>query len=130
MRRGTQRILVSWLRLFGIGLIAYVAAVSAAACLSTVLGPGAVRNTAILLPLLPGLYLLGVTIRMYRRCDEYVRLRVLHAVAGAAVVTAAWTLVYAFLESVGLPRIDIGWVSNIGWAAFAVLMLRFMTTDR
>jgi len=47
--------------------------------------------------------LIGLTIRAYGRCDEFIRLRMLQAAAVAAIVVAAFALIYFFLELVGLP---------------------------
>jgi hypothetical protein len=64
---------------------------------------------------------------LYNACDEFIRREILKAAAITAIITAAWTLCYSFLEFSGLPRLSMAWVSNVGWGGvFAVLMLRLM----
>jgi hypothetical protein len=87
---------------------------------------GSVRTVLILLPILPGVLIIAVGIWQYQVCDEYIRLRVLKAATATAVITAVWTLAYSYLEVVGLPRLSMMWVSNIGWLVFVFLMIRLM----
>jgi hypothetical protein len=70
--------------------------------------------------------LIGLTVRAYRRCDEFIRLRILQAAALAAIVVAVFSLVYFFLELLGLPHLSTAWISNVVWAVFVVTMLRLI----
>jgi hypothetical protein len=54
-----------------------------------------------------GPLLIANAVRWYRRCDEFIRLRILQATAIAALVTAVWTLVYGYLEIAGLPQVNV-----------------------
>ncbi len=81
-------------------------------------------------PVLPGFLIVDVTIWQYQASDEYIRLRILRAAATAAVVTALWTLTYSYLELVGLPRLSMMWVGNVGWLLFVILMIRLMLSAR
>ena len=90
------------------------------------LAPGTTRTVLTMSPVLPGFLIVAVAIWQYRASDEYIRLRILWAVATAAVVTALWTLTYGYLELVGLPRLSMMWVGNVGWLLFVVLMIRLM----
>lgn len=130
MKTETERMLTGWLRHFDGAMTAYLAALGVTAWALATRQAGVTRSALVLAPVLPGLYIMWITRRIYLRCDEYVRLSVLQAAAWAAAVTAVWTLVYAFLEIAGLPRISICWVLYVGWAVFVGLMLRFIATDR
>lgn len=130
METEARQMLVGWLRELGGASVAYVAALAGCAWALGHLPPGPARTSVVLLPLLPGLYLVWRTVRLHRRCDEYVRLRILEAVAWAAGITAAWTMVYAFLELAGLPRISIAWVGVVGWPVFVGQVVRFIASHR
>jgi hypothetical protein len=90
------------------------------------LGPGDLRNTLVLTPVLPGLLTIAWTSWVYRACDEFIRFRILSAAAITAAVIAVGSLIYSYLELTGLPRISMAWISNMGWAVFCVLMLRIL----
>ena len=47
-----------------------------------------------------------------------------------AVVVVAFSLVYAFLELLGLPRLSAAWFSNIIWATFVPQMVRLVATGK
>ncbi len=87
---------------------------------------GSVRTVLTLLPILPGVLIIATGIWQYRACDEYIRLRVLMAASVTAVITAVWTLTYSYLELVGLPRLSMIWVFNIGWTIFVLLMIKLI----
>ena len=87
---------------------------------------GPLRTAIILVPILPGLALIGLTVRAYGRCDEYIRLRILRAAAFAAVAVAALSLVYFYMELLGFPHLSTAWISNIVWAVFVAQMLRLV----
>jgi hypothetical protein len=122
--------MAGWLSYLGPAVLAYGAALGGCAWALGHLPPGSARTGVVLLPVLPGLAIVGITARLYGRCDEYVRRRILEAVAWAASTTAVWTMVYAFLELAGLPRLSAAWVVVVGWAVFVGLMLRFIATHR
>jgi hypothetical protein len=90
------------------------------------LGPGGLRNALVMMPVLPGLLIIAWAVWMYRRCDEFIRARTLRAGAVTAMVIAAGSLIYAYLELLGLPRLSMGWVSNVGWVVFDAQMLRLI----
>jgi hypothetical protein len=81
-------------------------------------------------PILPGLALIGLTVRAYAKCDEYIRQRTLQAAAIAAVVVAALALIYYFLELLGWPPLSMAWVSNVLWAVFVAQMVRLIATGK
>lgn len=87
---------------------------------------GSIRTVLTLLPVLPGVLIIAVGVWQYRACDEYIRLRILKAATITAVITAVWTLAYSYLELVGLPKLSMMWVCNIGWIIFVSLMIRLM----
>jgi hypothetical protein len=59
-------------------------------------------------------------------CHEFVRQGILKGGAMAALVTALWTLVYTFVQPLGLPLLPVGVVHAIGWPVFIVQMVRIM----
>jgi hypothetical protein len=85
---------------------------------------GSVRALLILSPIVPGLLMFAVPVWLYRAADEYIRLRILGAAAVSAFVVAAFVFVCAHLEFVGVPRLSLVWVHNLGWALFVIQMLR------
>ncbi len=117
-----RAMLHGWLLNFGILVALYVAASIGALWGFRNLGPGAPRVLLEVLPVLFGVALIWQSVRAYRRSDEFIRARVLRAVAITAVWTALWTLAYAWLEPLGLPHINIGWVHNLGWPVFVFQM--------
>lgn len=88
------------------------------------LPPGPVRTVLTLSPILPGVLIVAVAIWQYRACDEFIRHKILCAATITAVTTAIWTLAYSYFELVGLPRLSMMWVCNVGWLVFIFLMLR------
>jgi len=55
-----------------------------------------------------------------------VQREVLIAAALAALVTAVWTLVYAYLEPLGFPHVNVGFVHTFGWPVFIWRMVRLL----
>jgi hypothetical protein len=90
------------------------------------LGPGDARNVLVMTPVLPGILIIAWTSWVYRVCDEFIRARILAAAAATAMVVAAGSLVYSYLELTGLPRLSMAWVSNVGWVVFDAQMLRLL----
>jgi hypothetical protein len=84
----TRQVLMGWIRMFGLAFLLYLVALATAiwACASMPAGP--LRTALILVPILPGVALIGLTLRSYRLCDEYIRLRTLQAAAIAVLVVA------------------------------------------
>lgn len=119
-------ILSGWMREFGIVLTLYIVAYSGALWAALTLPPGTAKTVLILLPIAPGLALILSAVRNYRKSDEYIRLRVLQATAVCAVTMAIGTLVYGYLELVGLPHLNIGAIHGVAWPLFAVQMARLM----
>lgn len=119
-------LLIAWMRQFGwlffIYLVAYVAAMWALMTQPA----GTARTLLVLAPVLPGLGLVGNTVRAYQRSDEFVQREILFAAALAAVVTAVWTLIYAYLEPLGFPHLNVGFVHTFGWPVFLWRMIRLM----
>ncbi len=130
MQSDTRRVLVIWRRQFGAAMAVYLAALAAAIWALTSLHAGPLRTAVILAPILPGLALIALTVRAYGRCDEYIRLRILQAAALAAIVVAALSLVYFYMELLGFPHLSTAWISNIVWAVFVAQMLRLIATGK
>jgi hypothetical protein len=125
-----KQVLSGWARLFGPALAFYLAVVAVSVWASMTQMGALVRVPLIVAPILPGLLLLWLTIRSYRQSDEYIRLRILQAAALAAVIVAALSLIYAFLELLGLPHLSASWTTNIVWLVFVAQMLRLVATGR
>jgi hypothetical protein len=130
MQVETRQALIIWIRTFGLTMAVYMALLAAATRALTSMGASPVRTAVILAPILPGLALIGLTVRAYGRCDEFIRLRMLQAAALAAIVVAAFALIYFFLELLGLPRLSTAWVSNIVWVVFVAQMVRLLATGK
>ena len=126
----TRQVLIGWIRQFGLTLLIYLAALTAATWAVSSIAAGPLRTTLILAPILPGLALIGLTVRSYRLCDEYIRLRTLQAAAIAVLAVAVFSLIYFFLELLGLPRLSSAWFSNIVWLVFVAQMLRLIATGK
>jgi hypothetical protein len=130
MHADMRQLLSGWMRQFGAALVLYLAALAVAIWASTAQSPGPERTLLIAAPILPGLALIGLTIRSYRRSDEFFRLRVLQAAALATVVVAAFALVYTFLELLGLPRLSAAWTVDIISVIFVAQMLKLIATGK
>src|ERR1700679_1731106 len=126
----TREVLTGWMRMFGIAFLVYLVALVSAFWAFASVPAGPLRTALLLAPILPGLALIGLTLRSYRLCDEYIRQRTLQAAAIAVLVIAVFSLVYSFLELLGLPRLSAAWFSNIVWVVFAAQMLRLVATGK
>jgi len=111
-------------------MVVYLAALAAASWALTGVPPGALKTGIILAPILPGLALIGLTLRAYGRCDEFIRLRIAQAAGIAALVVAVLSMVYFFFELLGLPHLSAAWISNVVWAVFVTQMLRLVATGK
>tara|TARA_R110000868_G_scaffold49259_2_gene158873 strand:- start:1531 stop:1923 length:393 start_codon:yes stop_codon:yes gene_type:complete len=130
MELESRQMLVGWLRYFGLTLALYLAALALSIWAIDARIAGAERTLLILAPILPGMALIWLTIRSYRRCDEFIRLRILQSASVAAVVTAVAALIYFFLELLGLPRLSAAWTSNLLWMVFVVQMVKLLATGK
>ena len=105
---------------------AYWCCVVIALLAATMLPAGSIRSLLVLLPILPGILILGVTYFIYQACDEYVRQRTMQAVGRTAVAVALGTMVYSYLELLGFPRLSMAWVHAFGWSVFIPQMIALM----
>jgi hypothetical protein len=119
-----------WMRQFGPAMALYVLALSFAVWGSISRVEEPLRAVSSLAPILSGLTLIWLTVRSYRRADEFIRLRILQAASVAALVAAAFSLIYSFLELRGLPHLSAAWISNILWAVFVEQMLKLAVTGK
>ena len=116
-----------WMREFGILVLIYLAAYAAAMWAALTLPMGSQRFLLIVVPILPGLLLIANGVRWYRRCDEFIRQRILEATAITAVVTAVWTLAYGYLELAGLPHVSVAVTHTVAWPIFVWQMARLLS---
>jgi len=130
MHSNVRQFLLGWLRRFGFVSIVYVAALAVSLWTMRSDTAGSLRTALILAPILPGLALIGLTVRAYSLADEFIRLRIAQAAAVAATVTAAFALVCFYLELVGMPRLSTAWISNILWVVFVAQMVRLSATGK
>jgi hypothetical protein len=115
-----------WMRLFGWWFLFYLVAYGAAMWALLHLPAGPLRSCLVLSPITPGLGMLLGTVQAYRRSDEFVQREILFAAALTALVTAIWTLIYAYLEPLGFPHLNVGFVHTFGWPVFIWRMVRLM----
>ena len=105
---------------------AYWCCVAVAFYAATTVPAGDIRTVLVLLPVLPGILIFGVTYFIYQACDEYVRQRTMQAVGRTAVAVALATMVYSYLELLGWPRLSMAWVHSFGWLVFIPQMVALM----
>src|SRR5579862_1056036 len=95
---------------FTIGMVAYVAVLFAAMSLVNHYQPqGLLRYLLLLVPLVPVAFVFAIAVRFYRDTDEFEQRIMTESLAIAAVVTAALSVTYGFLENTGLPRLSAWW---------------------
>jgi hypothetical protein len=121
-----RQLFMLWMRHFGAWFVVYLLAYAGAMWALLRLPPGTMRSTLVLAPILPGLGLIWSTVLAYRRADEFVQREILLAGSLAALFTAVWTLAYAFLEPLGLPHLNMGFVHTFGWPVFIWRMVQLM----
>ena len=121
---------IGWLRQFGVLLLIYLTGIAGMLWAQRAPLADWLRVALTVAPIVPGLGLVWSTVRSYRRCDEFVRQSILKAAAQAALVTAVWTLVYTFLQPLGLPLLPVGVVHAIGWPVFVWQMVRVIRIGR
>jgi hypothetical protein len=92
--------------------------------------PGSIRSAVMLVPVLAAILSVAVAYWLYEACDEFIRIQLLKAVAGTAIIMAACTLAYFFLELTGLPRVSMLWVNLVGWSAFNLQMILVIRRSR
>jgi hypothetical protein len=63
MQSDTRWVLVNWMRQFGAAMVVYLAALAAATWAPGSMRVGPLRTAIILVPILPGLALIGLTVR-------------------------------------------------------------------
>jgi hypothetical protein len=85
--------------------------------------PGSIQTAVMLIPVLAAILSTAVAYWIYEACDEFIRARLLKSVALTAMIVAAGTLVYFFLELSGFPRVSMLWVNLAGWSAFNLQMI-------
>jgi hypothetical protein len=90
--------------------------------------PGALRTMLAVLPALPVLWMLWSVHVFMARTDELIRRVHKEALAVAAGVTAAFSIVYGLLEeSAGFPHLSARWailVMGVAWAISSLLLWR------
>ena len=130
MNPETKRVLTAWSKQFGVVLVFYLAALAAATLALRRNISGTLGTLLVLAPIVPGLVLVGFTVRSYRRCDEFIQRRILQSASLITVILAALSLVYGFLEPLGAPRLSAAWLSGVIWGLFVLQMVRLIATGR
>jgi len=85
--------------------------------------PGYIRTAVMLIPVLGAFMCMLVAYWLYEDCDEFIRIQLLKAVAATAIIVAACTLGYFFLELAGFPRVSMVWINLVGWGAFSLQLI-------
>jgi hypothetical protein len=88
---------------------------------------GSIQTAVMLVPVLAAIMSTAVAYWIYESCDEFIRSQLLKAVAVTALIVAAGTLGYFFLELTGSPRVSMLWINLVGWSAFnlqVILVIR------
>ena len=91
---------------------------------------GAMRGSLVMIPVLLALLIAANAYWIYDACDEFIRLRILKCVVVTAIVVAAGTLGYFFLELSGLPRLSMLVVHLFGLSVFILSMLYVVARSR
>lgn len=84
---------------------------------------GDTRAILVLSPILPGTLIVAVAYWLYVSCDEYFKSKILRAAALTACVLALGSMVCAFLELLGMPRLSMVYVHGVIWSVFNAQML-------
>lgn len=120
----------AWLRTYGVAAVLYLAALGIAIWSSTSEPAGVTKTVLVLLPIVPGLSLIWLSIRSYLQSDEYIRRRIEQSAALIALAAAILALAYSFLELAGLPRPSAAWLWNFMCVIFVVQTVRLMAEGR
>ena len=91
---------------------------------------GVVRGSLAMIPILLALLIADNAYSIYDACDEFIRLRILKCVVITAIVVAAGTLGYFFLELAGFPRLSLLVVNLFECSVFNLLMLYVIIRSR
>ncbi|QWT21273.1 hypothetical protein KPL74_04560 [Bacillus sp. NP157] len=91
---------------------------------------GTIRTCLVLIPVLLGLLIAANAFWVYEACDEFIRLRILKCVVVTAMVVAACSLGYFFLELLGFPRLSMLVVNLFGWSVFNLSLLYVVSRSR
>jgi|SRR3954464_9066951 hypothetical protein len=91
---------------------------------------GSVRNFVVATPALTAAMCVAASSWLYQACDEFQRVRILRAITRTAIIMAAGTLVWFFLELAGYPKLSMLWVNIAGWSIFNLQMLMVVFSSR
>jgi hypothetical protein len=91
---------------------------------------GTMRGSLAMIPILLALFIAGNAYWIYDACDEFIRLRILKCVVITAIVVAAGTLGYFFMELSGFPRLSMLAVNLLECSVFNLLMLYVVIRSR
>jgi hypothetical protein len=91
---------------------------------------GTGKALLMLCPIVPFLLMILVLVRSFQRADEYWRQRMLQDWAIAAVITAALTFSYGFLENLGFPRLSMFDVLPAMFALYALVNVSRLVARR
>ena len=109
---------------------AYWTALAVAAWSWRYMPSGAMRGSLVMIPVLLALLIAVNAYWIYDACDEFIRLRILRCVVITAIVVAAGTLGYFFLELAGFPRLSMLVVHLFGLSVFNLSMLYVVARSR
>jgi hypothetical protein len=88
-------------------LAVYVVLLFASMHFGRPLADGVLRTAVLASPMIGFGLMIWAIARMLARLDEYMRRRLLEAIALGAAITAGLTFTYGFLETAGYPRLSM-----------------------
>ena len=119
-RREFKRLWVPYLVEMGLAFLAYAILLTLSIVVLRALPAGSPwRIPVAVVPMVPAAAFVVAVARMYNRVDEYVRRRLLEALAVSFAGTALVTFTYGFLENAGFPRLSWFFV----WPVMGVLWM-------
>ncbi len=90
-----------------LGMAVYVVLLVASILFGRGMEPGLARTSFLVSPVLGVVLVCWSIVRHVRRVDEFIRKETLESIAISAVLTAAITFAYGFLETAGLPKLSM-----------------------
>jgi hypothetical protein len=114
----------------GYSQLAYWTSLACAVLAVAYIPAGSVRTFVIVTPALTAALCVAASFWVYEACDEFLRARILRAITRTAILVAAGTLVWFFLELAGYPKLSMLWVNFAGWSIFNFQILMVVFASR
>lgn len=111
-------------------MLLYVVVLTIAMIFGGPMKKGLLKTLILIAPMGPFLLAIWAIVRLLRRVDEYVRLKMLETVSIAAAVTAAVTFTYGFMEVAGYPQVSMFAVWPVMGMAWIIVDIIRRVLDR